>query len=98
MLGAQGANRCRTVALALGPRLQEALESKGAETLVISDPYSTNGTANFARFSICGAAVSGVHQNVARALKVPVVVYGEQTAVPARVDAIVGELKRIFAA
>jgi hypothetical protein len=73
--------------VSIWPALQGALESEAAETVLIRDPYSTEEAANVTRYNIRAAAINSVHRSVAEALKVPVLVYGEQTAVPARVDA-----------
>jgi hypothetical protein len=82
--------------VSLSPKLQDALEDEGAETVVVPDPYSTSGAQSIARFIICAAVVNVAHSGVADALTVPVVVYGPNRPIPARVEAIVAELKRVL--
>ena len=73
--------------------LQNALENEGAETLAVSDPYSPSGAESIATFTVCAAVINSVLRSVARALDVPVLIYGASTTVPPQANAIVRELK-----
>jgi len=73
--------------------LMSALENEGAETVYVTDPYSDVGAERIASFILCAAAINAVHRSVAKALDVPVLIYGADTEVPPQADAIVRELK-----
>ena len=81
-----------------GPQLQGALEGAGAETMVVRDPYSPTGAARIAQFDVCAALVNSAYDSIVEAMTVPVVIYGPNQPIPARVDAVVAELKRTLAA
>jgi hypothetical protein len=83
--------------VALGPALQDALEHEGAETIIVRDPYSSNGAAQLERYAVCAAIVNSVHRGVERVLSVPALLYGGDMPVPARTDAIVHELRAMLA-
>jgi hypothetical protein len=44
----------------------------------------------------CAAAINSVHRSVAKALSVPTLIYGPQTEVPARTDAVLLALKALL--
>ena len=79
-----------------GPKLQDALEGAGAETVIVRDPYSDEGARHIAAYAICAAVINAQHSGVAKALSVPVLVYGLDAEVPARGDAIMRGLKRML--
>ena len=80
----------------LGPKLQDALEREGAETVIVSDPYSEEGAKRIATFTVSAAAINSVHRGLARALDVPVLIYGPNTAVLPQVEAVVPALKAML--
>ena len=100
-LGASSGLRGRRILIVesevvLGPKLQDALEREGAETVIVGDPYSEEGAKRIATFTVSAAAINSVHRGLARALDEPVLIYGPNTAVPSEVDAIVRELKTML--
>jgi hypothetical protein len=78
--------------------LLSALESEGAETVYVTDPYSDAGAKRIARFTYCAVAMNAAHRRVAETLDVPVLIYGPHTAVPAEVGAIMQALRVILPA
>ena len=77
--------------------LRAALEEEGAETVVVTDPYSVAGADRISMYSVCAAAVNDVHRSVAGGLKsMPVLVYGREERVPAEIGAVVRGLKEML--
>ena len=74
----------------------QALENEAAETVYVTDPYSDAGAKRIAGFAVCAAAINSQHRSVAKALTVPVLVYGASTEVPAQAAAIVPALKALL--
>jgi hypothetical protein len=68
-------------------------ESEGAETFYVTDPYAADGAKRIAVFTSFAAVINSAHKGVAKALDVPVLVYGTHTAVPAEAGAIMQALK-----
>jgi len=76
--------------------LIRALENEGAETVYVTDPYGDTGAKRIEAYAYCAAAINSVHRSVAKALSVPVLVYGAHTEVPAQVDAVLRALKALL--
>ena len=76
--------------------LMSALENEGAETVYVTDPYSDTGVVRMVEYTYCAAAINSVHRSIAKTLRVPVLVYGPQTEVPAGTDAIMLALKALL--
>jgi hypothetical protein len=83
---------------ALDPQLQRAIEAEGGETILVPDPSSPSGATALARFSMCAAIVKAAHKGVTQALQenLPIVTYGANQRVPAQVDPVVEELRRVL--
>jgi hypothetical protein len=82
--------------IGFGPQLEEALQTEGAETVIVRDPYSNHGARSVSRFVVCAAVINNQHRSVAKALSVPVLIYGHDVPVPARTATIVRELKHML--
>jgi hypothetical protein len=70
--------------------------TEGAEAFYVTDPHAAAGTERIAAFTSCAAVINGAHRGIAKALDVPVLVYGVHTAVPAEAGAIVRALKEML--
>jgi hypothetical protein len=78
-------------------QLQKALEAEGADVLVVRDPHSVVGAQRLTRSVFSAAVINDWYGRVDHSLPhVPVLPYGKASPVPARADAIIGELKRLL--
>jgi hypothetical protein len=76
--------------------LQEALERKGAATVLVRDPYSATGGQRIGAFQVSAAVVNCQHRGVAEVFASASVLYGGSSAVPATVDGVVDGLKTLL--
>ena len=78
-------------------QLQGALKKEGASTLSVINPYSFTGAQRITRLIFSAAVINDWHRRVQHSLRnMPVLIYGGAAPVPAQVDAIVRELKRVL--